>query len=80
MGMLLVSLGAAIFAYVVLGSLWNYSKLRQFKGPPLAGFTEFWLFWQSWKANLNVAEYEAIQKYGTYSTFQNSNHDIKRWS
>jgi hypothetical protein len=69
MGILLASFSAAILAYVVLGSVWNYSKLRQFKGPPVACFTEFWLFWQSWKANLNVAEFEAIRKYGTFSTF-----------
>lgn len=64
MGLILASFGAAFVAYIILGSLYNYSRLRQFKGPPLAGFTEWWLFWQSWNARLNVAEYEAIQKYG----------------
>ena len=78
MGMLLASFGAAILGYIVLGSLWNYSKLRQFKGPPIAGFTEFWLFWQSWKANLNVAESEAIQEYGTHSSFVPRNHSRHR--
>ena len=63
--MLLASIGISFAAYIFLGALINYRKLRQFKGPPLAGFTEFWLFWQSWTARLNIAEYEAIQKYGT---------------
>jgi ABC-type transporter lipoprotein component MlaA len=74
MGMLLVSFGVSFAAYIVLGALINHRKLRQFKGPPLAGFTEFWLFWKSWTARLNIAEYEAIQRYGTLTTICNLSH------
>lgn len=52
-------------AYVVVGALVNYSKLRRFPGPPLAGFSKIWLLWQGLNARVHTAQYEAIQKYGT---------------
>lgn len=64
MGLLISSFCIVLLSYVCIGAFINYRKLRQFKGPPLAGFSRFWLFWQSWNARLNIAEYEAVQQYG----------------
>ena len=52
------------FLYICISTFVSYGKLRHFQGPPLSNVSEFWLFSQSWKANLNFAEYGAIQKYG----------------
>ncbi|KAK3726122.1 hypothetical protein LTR37_000270 [Vermiconidia calcicola] len=54
-----------ICSYVVIGGIVNYRKLRQFKGPPLAGISRAWLFYQEVHARSNKAQYAAIEKYGS---------------
>ena len=55
-----------LLPYIGISTFLSYRKLSHFKGPPLAAFSSSWLFWQSWTARLNVAEYDAIQKYGWF--------------
>lgn len=69
MATLISSLGLAVVVYVFAISCTKYRKLQQFDGPPLAAFSELWLFWQSWTGRLNIAEYEAIQEYGMLLLF-----------
>ncbi|KAK3110080.1 hypothetical protein LTR53_016007 [Teratosphaeriaceae sp. CCFEE 6253] len=54
-----------IITSLIAGSVLNYRKLKSFRGPPLASFSEVWLFWQAATGNLPAAECEAIEKYGT---------------
>ena len=63
---ILTSLLGAILSYVAVGAVINYRKLPQFKGPPFAGFSRIWHFWQAVNARVNKAEFEALQKYGIY--------------
>ena len=61
---LIPALFTLICSYVVIGGIVNYRKLRQFKGPPLAGISRAWLFYQEVRARSNKAQYAAIEKYG----------------
>ena len=64
---------ALLFAllYFAVGAVVNHRKLRQFRGPPFAGYSLFWAFWQSVHARLGKAEFEAIQRYGASSPDNN---------
>lgn len=53
-----------LLSYVCLRALINYRSLRQFKGPLLAKISRSWLFWQSLRARVNVAQFEALQQHG----------------
>ena len=53
-----------LIGYIVGGSILNHFKLRQFKGPPLAGLSRFWLFWQEVNARTHKAQAAALQNYG----------------
>jgi hypothetical protein len=46
----------------------NWRSLAQFPGPPLAKTSRSWLFWQSLRARVHVAQFEALQQYGKYET------------
>lgn len=59
------SLFAVLLSYFVISSAVNYRKLRQFKGPPLAAISRFWLFWEECSARLPKSQVTAIQQYGT---------------
>jgi hypothetical protein len=71
---LLFLLLALPFCYIVVGSLVNHRKLKQFRGPPLAGYSRAWMFWQSINARVNRAEFDAIRKYGTLQTRRAGNN------
>jgi hypothetical protein len=60
---LLVVLG--IIVYIIVGAVVNYRKLSRFPGPPLAGFSRLWLFWQATRHRCHFAQQEALQKYGS---------------
>lgn len=64
---IIASLFALLIAYIVISSTLNYRKLRSFKGPPLAAFSRFWLFWEECSARLPKSQAAAIQQYGTNS-------------
>ena len=59
-----VSFLAVVLSYVIIGASVNYRKLSHFNGPPVAGLSRLWLFWQSINANLNTAQFESIKEYG----------------
>ncbi|KAF2163606.1 hypothetical protein M409DRAFT_68501 [Zasmidium cellare ATCC 36951] len=54
-----------LLSYIVVSSTINYRRLRQFKGPPLAAFSRFWLFWEECSARLPKSQRAAIQRYGS---------------
>lgn len=54
-----------LFLYICLRTIINWRSLRQFPGPLLAKSSRLWLFWQSLRARVNVAQCEALQQYGT---------------
>ncbi|KIW99911.1 uncharacterized protein Z518_10839 [Rhinocladiella mackenziei CBS 650.93] len=60
-----ISLLTLFCSYIFIGAVVNYRKLSQFNGPPLAGYSRFWLFWQAVNARVNTAEFEALRKYGS---------------
>jgi hypothetical protein len=68
MGPLTMLLVLLLPAYLLIAALVNYRKLRQFRGPPAAGFSRAWLFWHSCHARLNRVQYDAIQQFGRCAT------------
>jgi len=56
---------SSVVLYWIIGAIVNQRKLRQFKGPPLAGYSRFWIFWHSLHARFGKAEFEAIERYGS---------------
>lgn len=65
-----------LILYTSLRALINWRSLRQFPGPLLAKTSRSWLFWQSLRARVNVAQCEALQQYGnsrnTLTSFHSS--------
>ena len=59
-----------LLLYICLRTIVNWRFLRQFPGPLLAKSSRTWLFWQSLRARVNVAQCEALQQYGNYETPQ----------
>jgi len=57
-----------LLLYACLRAFINWRSLRQFPGPPLAKIGRSWLFWQSLRARVNVAQREALQQYGNHET------------
>lgn len=53
-----------LVSYIVISCVLNYLQLRQFKGPPLAAISRFWLFWQEIHSRTHEAQHEALKKYG----------------
>ncbi|GIZ47929.1 hypothetical protein CKM354_001100500 [Cercospora kikuchii] len=51
--------------YYIVGSVLSYRRLRLFKGPPLASFSRFWLFWKECRGTLPHAQVAALEKYGS---------------
>lgn len=70
----LASFIVLLLSYIVFSSTVNYRKLRQFKGPPLATFSRFWLFWEECSARLPKSQVAAIRQYGNDSLFQPISH------
>lgn len=57
-------MGIAVFAYVV-HSIVQHIHLRQFKGPPTAGFSKLWLLKVMRSGKMHLAFTETNKKYGT---------------
>lgn len=55
---------ALLFLHLCLRTIVKWRSLRQFPGPLLAKSSRLWLFWQSLRARVNVAQCEALQQYG----------------
>lgn len=53
-----------LVSYICIGALVNQRKLSAFKGPPLAAYSRFWLWRQSVRQRVHIAEKEALEKYG----------------
>ena len=62
-----LGLTALLVFYILIAALVNYRKLRQFKGPPFAAFSRWWLFWEECRARLPHSQFAVIEKYGTSS-------------
>ncbi len=58
---------AVAFVYYILGALVSYRRLRQFRGPPLAGVSRLWLFWKECTGSLPQAQLAALEKFGRYT-------------
>lgn len=54
----------AVLGYISVSSIISYRKLRQFPGPPLAAWTQLWLFWQVVSKQQRDAQVDAHSKYG----------------
>jgi hypothetical protein len=61
-------LAYSLIIYICIGCFVNYRKLRHFKGPPLAAVTRGWLMMQSLSGRMQIAEAEALKKYGNQKT------------
>ena len=61
-----VALLISLILYIVIGLPVNYCKLNTFKGPPLAGLSRFWLWRQSVRKTVHIAQKEALEKYGEF--------------
>lgn len=59
----------SLVAYICIGAVVNYRKLSGFKGPPFAAYSRFWLWRQSVRQRVHIAEKEALEKYGTRSLY-----------
>src|ERR1700712_2414680 len=57
-----------LLLYACVRAVVNWRSLQQFPGPLLARTGRSWLFWQSLRARVNVAQFEALQQYGKYET------------
>lgn len=62
------SLLAVFISYLLIGSIVNYRKLRQFRGPRLAAFSRLWLFKKECEGRLPHEFQDALRKYGMSST------------
>ncbi|KAK6430209.1 hypothetical protein LTR95_013639 [Oleoguttula sp. CCFEE 5521] len=58
-------LAVAFVLFLAIGAVVNKRKLRQFNGPPLAGYSRIWLFWQSVNGRLARVQFAAIKKHGS---------------
>lgn len=70
----LASFIVLLLSYIFVSSTINYRKLSQFKGPPLAAFSRFWLFWEECSARLPKSQAAAIRQYGNDSLLQSIAH------
>lgn len=55
----------AILLYISVSFYRNHRKLRNFKGPPLASLSSFWLLRQSLNKRSHIAQFEALRDYGS---------------
>lgn len=62
--LLLLTCFVLLFAYLVVDSVIQYRKLRQFKGPWLACFSPLWLFKCTADGRMYLAIADALQEYG----------------
>ncbi|KAH9818961.1 Cytochrome-P450, partial [Teratosphaeria destructans] len=65
MGPLVLPLALLLLSYIAIGTIVNHRRLRQFKGPPLAGLSRAWMFWKATKSTLYQAEIDGIKRYGS---------------
>jgi hypothetical protein len=56
-----------LLSYACLHAITNRRLLRNFRGPLLAKSSRSWLFWNSVRARVNVAQFEALQQHGKSS-------------
>lgn len=74
---LAVPLGISLLVSTLcLRAIVKYRSLRQFRGPFWAKTSRWWLFWQSLRARVNTAQFEALQQYGNCETRQPYNREI----
>jgi hypothetical protein len=52
--------------YLAVREWLSYRKLRHFRGPRLAAFSQLWLFKVTIKGDLYLAMGDALKKYGQY--------------
>ena len=63
---------AAIFLYVVADTWTSYGRLRQFKGPWLAAFSQYWLLRETFNGRLYLSLAAAFDKYGEHASYLES--------
>jgi hypothetical protein len=58
----------------------SYLRLKAFKGPRIAGFSNVWVFSCTLRGNLNEKTAELLKKDGTFTQLVvlNNNHLLKR--
>ncbi|EME82347.1 uncharacterized protein MYCFIDRAFT_59503 [Pseudocercospora fijiensis CIRAD86] len=62
---LLIPAAVLFFSYYFIGAIISYRRLSQFKGPPLASFSRFWLFWKECAGQLPRSQVAALEQYGS---------------
>ena len=63
----LLGLGAAILLFLlarVISTFRQFFRLRQYKGPPIAGFSKWWMIKHVGGGRTHLDVYEVCQKYG----------------
>lgn len=59
-----IPIAIALLVWLVLAKIHTYWRLRHFKGPFLANFSELWVFRRTLAGDLNETSLDAIEKYG----------------
>lgn len=77
----IASLSAWIAALLIAGTAYYYfqswSRLRDFKGPWLAGWSEYWLFRMTTTGELHMRLYDVSKNYGKIILSCSSHHSSK---
>lgn len=62
--LLLALVGIVCLLYLVLNAVNTFYRLRHFPGPPLAAWTELWLFKAAVGGNFHLTAAKLLQTYG----------------
>lgn len=61
---LCIPIAIAFLAWLVLAKIHTYWRLRHFRGPFLANFSELWVFRRTLAGDLHETSLEVLEKYG----------------
>ncbi len=63
-----ILLGLGLIWYII-NTIRSYLRLRQFKGPNIAGFSNIWIFSSTLRGELNERTADILKDHGSYLTF-----------
>jgi hypothetical protein len=63
-----ILLGLGLTWYII-NTIRSYLRLRQFKGPTIAGFSNIWIFSSTLRGELNERTAEILKEHGKFLTF-----------
>lgn len=59
-----IPIAIALFAWLILAKIHTYWRLRHFRGPFLANFSELWIFRRTLAGGLHETSLDVVEKYG----------------